>query len=59
MYLSAALTYGVRGGDEDADSLEVTFDSALGHKMPHVEMVKAAHTEEDDIPEETPGSYWC
>lgn len=58
MDVSVALTYGVRGGgDEDADSLEVAFDSALSHKMPHVEMVKAAHTEQDDIPEEPPGKH--
>lgn len=50
-----ALTYGVRGHEEDADSLEVAFDSTLSHKMPHVEMVKAAHTDEDDKPEELAG----
>lgn len=49
------MTYGVRGGDEDADSLEVAFDSTLSHKMPHVEMVKAAHTDEDDKHDETIG----
>ncbi|KAF6033005.1 DYNC1I1 [Bugula neritina] len=44
-----ALTYGVRGGDEDTDSLEVVLDSALSHtKMPVVEMVQPAHTDEDD-----------
>ncbi|XP_067928185.1 cytoplasmic dynein 1 intermediate chain 2-like isoform X5 [Watersipora subatra] len=33
------------------DSLEVVLDNTLHSKMPHVEMVKAAHTDEDD---ETP-----
>ncbi|XP_067928182.1 cytoplasmic dynein 1 intermediate chain 2-like isoform X2 [Watersipora subatra] len=47
----AALTYGMKPADDDADSLEVVLDNTLHSKMPHVEMVKAAHTDEDD---ETP-----
>ncbi|XP_067928183.1 cytoplasmic dynein 1 intermediate chain 2-like isoform X3 [Watersipora subatra] len=46
-----ALTYGMKPADDDADSLEVVLDNTLHSKMPHVEMVKAAHTDEDD---ETP-----
>lgn len=54
-----ALTYGVRNGDEDTDSLEVVLDSALSphSKMPHVEVVKAAHTDEDDKAE-LPGLWF-
>ena len=53
-----ALTYGVRNGDEDTDSLEVVIDAAMHHsKMPHVEMVKAAHTDEDDKPAEPAGTF--
>ena len=56
LYNSAALTYGVSRGDEDTESLEVVLDSALSHtKMPHVEMVKAAHTDEDDKQAEAAG----
>jgi len=44
-----ALTYGISRGDEDTESLEVVLDSALSHtKMPHVDVVKAAHTDDDD-----------
>lgn len=45
-------------GDEDTESLEVVLDSALSHtKMPHVEMVKAAHTDEDDKQAEAAGKF--
>lgn len=47
----------MRGGDEDNDSLEVALDSALSphSKMPHVEVVKAAHTDEDETQAESAG----
>lgn len=58
IYSVTALTYGVSRGDEDTESLEVVLDSALSHtKMPHVEHVKAAHTDEDDKQSDPVGMF--
>lgn len=56
MCCDVALTYGISRGDEDTESLEVVLDSALSHtKMPHVDVVKAAHTDDDDKQAEAAG----